>query len=115
MSDQDATIPTNASTAQRDPDAIREEINQTREDMGETLDALTAKLDMKSQAKAKADQAKAQAKATADQAKTMAQDLAGQAKDQAQTVYRQQPKVVIAGAAAIIAILIGVLIRRARR
>jgi ElaB/YqjD/DUF883 family membrane-anchored ribosome-binding protein len=126
MTDQDATTPANAPTDQRDPEAIREEINRTREDMGETLDALSAKLDVKGQTKAKAEEAKSQAKAKAGQAKAQAetlvsqakgqtQTLASQAKDQAQAIYRRQPAAVIAGAGAILAIVAGLLVRRARR
>jgi uncharacterized protein YqfA (UPF0365 family) len=116
MSDQFAAPTEHAKSEQRNPDAIREEISRTREDMGETLDALSAKLDVKGQAKAKADQAKIQAKAKADQAKAQAQTLVSQAKDQAQTAYRRQPKAVIVGAcAAVVAIAAGLLFRRARR
>ena len=72
--------------------------------MGETLDALGAKLDVKGQAKAKA-----------DQTKTQAQTLLSGAREQAQDAYRRQPAAVIAGAGAILAIVAGLLIRRARR
>jgi Protein of unknown function (DUF3618) len=44
-----------------DPDAIREEIERTRDDLAETVDALHAKLDVKGQARAKVDQIKSQA------------------------------------------------------
>jgi hypothetical protein len=44
-----------------DPDAIREEIERTRDDLAETVDALHAKLDVKSQARAKVNQVKSQA------------------------------------------------------
>ncbi|RPH35803.1 MAG: DUF3618 domain-containing protein [Chloroflexi bacterium] len=115
MSDQDTTSSAGAAANPRDPEAIREEIDRTREDMGETLDALGAKLDVKAQAKAKADQAKTQAKATADHAKVQAQTLVSQGKEQAQVVYRRQPKAVIVGAGAVLAIIAGLLVRRARR
>lgn len=104
MSDQYPESSTNAQTDQRDPDAIREEIGRTREDLGETLDALGTKLDVKGQAKAKA-----------DQAKTQAQTLVSQAKEQTQAVYRRRPAAVIAGAGAVLAIIAGLLVRRARR
>jgi hypothetical protein len=104
MSDPYAVSPTEAETDQRDPDALREEISRTREDLGETLDALGAKLDVKGQAKAKT-----------DQAKTQARTLVSRATEQAQDAYRRQPAAVIAGAGAILAIVTGLLIRRARR
>ena len=127
MSDQDAAPTANTTADSRDPDAIREEISQTREDMAETLDALSAKFDVKGQAKAKVDNAKTeakakvdtaktQAKAKADQAKTQAQALVSQATEQAQTAYQRQPKAVIIGVgAAVLAIVAGLVYRRARR
>jgi ElaB/YqjD/DUF883 family membrane-anchored ribosome-binding protein len=115
MSDQHTAPTADTTAAQRDPEAIREEISRTRADMGETLDALSAKLDVKGQAKAKAEHAKTQAKTTAEQAMTQAQTLVSQAKQQAQTVYQRQPVAVIAGVGAVIAIVAGLLFRRARR
>jgi hypothetical protein len=53
---------TSSSTqASNDPDAIREEIERTRDDLAETVDALHAKLDVKGQARAKVEQVKSQA------------------------------------------------------
>jgi hypothetical protein len=50
-----------ASRASNDPDAIREEIERTRDDLAETVDALHAKLDVKSQARARLDRIRSQA------------------------------------------------------
>jgi MYXO-CTERM domain-containing protein len=44
-----------------DPDAIRADIERTRENLAETVDALHAKLDVKAQATAKVAQLKGQA------------------------------------------------------
>jgi hypothetical protein len=44
---------TTTPTTSSDPDAIRADIEQTRADLAETVDALHAKLDVKAQAKAK--------------------------------------------------------------
>ena len=49
---------TTTPTTSNDPDAIRADIEQTRENLAETVDALHAKLDVKTQAKAKASQVK---------------------------------------------------------
>jgi ElaB/YqjD/DUF883 family membrane-anchored ribosome-binding protein len=43
---------------QRDPDAIREDIESTRQDVGDTVEALAAKADVKRQAKAKVEDVK---------------------------------------------------------
>jgi ElaB/YqjD/DUF883 family membrane-anchored ribosome-binding protein len=93
MSDQHPAPSADVGTGPRDPDVIREEISRTREDMGETLDALSAKLDVKSQAKAKV----------------------RQARDEAQSFYRRQPAAVVAGVGTLVALLAALLVRRARR
>jgi hypothetical protein len=46
----------------RDPQEIREDIELTRERLGETVEALAQKSDVKAQARAKIDEAKARAK-----------------------------------------------------
>jgi len=58
-----------------DPDAIRADIERTRENLAETVDALHAKLDVKSQAKAKVAQFKDQA--TTDDGKPRPDLIAG--------------------------------------
>ena len=60
-----------------DPDAIREEIERTRDDLAETVDALHAKLDVKGQARAKLDQVKSQA--TTASGKPLPEVIAGAA------------------------------------
>lgn len=52
---------TSTPTTSKDPDAIRADIERTREELAETVDALHAKLDVKSQAKARLARAKDQA------------------------------------------------------
>jgi ElaB/YqjD/DUF883 family membrane-anchored ribosome-binding protein len=53
----------------RSPDEIRSDIEQTREELGDTVEALAAKTDVKAQAHAKIDDAKQQAKAKVDEVK----------------------------------------------
>ena len=43
---------------ERSPEEIRADIEQTREDLGDTVEALSAKTDVKAQAKAKVDSVK---------------------------------------------------------
>jgi len=52
---------TTTPTSSNDPDAIREDIERTREQLAETVDALHAKLDVKTQAKERLARAKDQA------------------------------------------------------
>jgi hypothetical protein len=57
---------------QRSPDDIRDDIEQTREELGDTAAALAQKADVKGQTKAKASKAKGKAKAKATEAKQKA-------------------------------------------
>jgi hypothetical protein len=66
---------TTTPTASNDPDAIREEIERTREELAGTVDALHAKLDVKSQAKARVARVKDQA--TTDSGKPRPEVIAG--------------------------------------
>ena len=64
------------SPEQRDPEQIQEDIDATREELGDTVEALTGKADVKGQAKAKVDSAKSEAKAKVDSAKRSAEQKA---------------------------------------
>ena len=53
----------------RGPQEIREDIEQTRVELGETVEALAAKTDVKAQAKAKVEETKERARATVETVK----------------------------------------------
>jgi len=74
MSTEHPQPPTEAPPA-GDPEAIRADIERTRENLAETVDLLHAKLDVKSQAKAKFTQVRAQA--TTDSGKPRPEVIAG--------------------------------------
>ena len=93
----------------REPEEIREEIEQTREEMGGTVAAVASKTDVKKQARgkveevkgeagAKAEQAKAKARELGDKAKEAAPDSAGEGVQQAQHLVRENPMPAIGGA-----------------
>jgi chromosome segregation ATPase len=50
-------------THPRGPEEIREEIEQTREELGETVEALAAKTDVKAQARSRIEELKRRARA----------------------------------------------------
>ncbi len=97
-------------TEEKSPEQIREEIEETREELGDTVAAVTEKTDVKKQAKAKVDDVRAQAAAKADDAKLKAKELGDKAKaatpetpaegvQQAQSFAKQNPTpLAIAGA-----------------
>jgi len=92
MSDTQTT-----SAEGRGPEEIQAEIKQTRGELGETVEALAEKADVKAQARARFDDVREQAKQRADQVKRDA---------------RATPEPIIAG---IIAVVIGFVILRKLR
>ena len=95
----------------RSPEEIRADIAQTREEVGETVEALAAKTDVKAQAHERVDEVKANLRAKADQARAKAKrstpDSAQQGGQQAVAKVRENPAPVILGAAVLVAFLIG--------
>ena len=88
---------------EKSPAQIREEIEETRHELGDTVEALAEKTDVKAQAKAKVDDVKAQAQAKAEEAKAKAKELGDKAKEaapespqegvqQARALVKQNPK-----------------------
>ncbi len=82
-----------------DRDRLRGEIAEAREELGETVEALAAKVDIKSQTKEKVDEHKAQARAKLDEATQQ---------------VKQKPAPVVALAAGIVALVLLVARRRRR-
>jgi ElaB/YqjD/DUF883 family membrane-anchored ribosome-binding protein len=113
---------------QRSPEEIREDIVETREELGDTAAALAQKADVKSQAKARVKDAKQKASARAESIKETATekkeqfagktqevtpDSAATALDGARRFARENPAVVGIGAALAVGFLLGR--RRGRR
>jgi hypothetical protein len=70
------------SSVPDDPDQLRQDIERTREQLGETVEALVAKTDVKAQAKDKVGQLTGRLKGTTAQAKEQATARVTQARDQ---------------------------------
>ncbi len=79
----------NGSSAKPDVDALREEIAQTRADLGETVQALAAKADVKARAKDQVEQTKQKVKAQAADATNKAKEAAATATDKVRSVAAQ--------------------------
>jgi F0F1-type ATP synthase membrane subunit b/b' len=111
------------------PEEIEAHIQQSRERLASTVDALTAKLDVKEQAKQKAretsEQAKQKARETSEQAKQKARETSERVRSGAQHAYEQgverarttSPAMLGAAAAGVagLLVLVVVLLRRASR
>jgi hypothetical protein len=90
----DAPVSTQPEPSEKE--AIQNEIEHTREDLGETISALSAKADVKGQASAKADELKQRAQEAGEQVK-------------------RRPAPIIVGGIALLMILGMVRKRRRRR
>ena len=130
----------NAPSVPDDPEQLRQDIERTREQLGETVEALVAKTDVKAQAKEKASQLTDRLKGTTAQAKQSATANGASARDQLQAratvvggkvrdvtpepvqraakhaAARTSPRQAGIAAAAAVAALVGfILLRRRRR
>jgi ElaB/YqjD/DUF883 family membrane-anchored ribosome-binding protein len=110
------------TTDARDPEQIEQEIEQTREELGDTVAAVSEKADVKKQAKAKASGAKKKATKTRDAAKQKASNARHEAgaklkettpestdagMQQARQLARKNPVPVIVGMAAFGSFILG--------
>lgn len=98
------------------PDELEADIARTREQLGQTVEALTTKLDVKSQARDKAEELKQSALTQVGAAREQGSRVLAQARD-ASTDERGKIKPAIPiGAAVLGAVLVaGVLVRRRSR
>jgi F0F1-type ATP synthase assembly protein I len=71
---EQAKSPAVDAPSSSDPEEIREDIEQTRGELGETVTALAEKTDVKQQAQAKAEELKEQATDKAREAQRIAQE-----------------------------------------
>jgi hypothetical protein len=76
-----------------DPDAIRADIEATREQLGRTVDELSHRLDVP----------------------TRAREGVARARDTAVETYRENPPVVLGAALALVALVVGLVIWRKKR
>lgn len=77
----------------KDPDQIKAEIDATREQLGRTVDELSARLDVPARAK----------------------ESAARATDTVVETYRESPPLVIGGAVALVGLVVGLVIWRRKR
>jgi ElaB/YqjD/DUF883 family membrane-anchored ribosome-binding protein len=115
--------PTTEEKDTRDPAQIREEIEETRGELGETVAAVAEKSDVKQQAKNKADELKGQATDKAEEAKAKAKEIGEKAKEaapesategvqQAQHLAQENPVPLALGAAFLVGVIVGRLFSR---
>jgi ElaB/YqjD/DUF883 family membrane-anchored ribosome-binding protein len=101
---------------QRSPEQIRSEIDQTREEMGDTVEQLAAKTDVKGQARQRVDEAKARVRDKRDELTSKAKETTPQSAQQGgqQIVakVRENPAPVALGGALVAGFVLGRLTSR---
>jgi hypothetical protein len=78
-----AAAETKAAGEEKSPAEIRTEIEETRSELGDTVEALAEKTDVKAQAKAKVEDVKGQAKAKVEDVKAKAKEAAPESPEEA--------------------------------
>ncbi len=108
-----------ASVEPADPDQIRAEIEQTREELGETVAALSAKTDVKAQAKARIEETKASLQDKREQitgkAREISPDSAVAAASSATETARRNPLPFAVAGAFVAGLMLGRLLARRDR
>src|ERR1700710_2217796 len=101
----------NGADSERSPEAIRADIEQAREEVGDTVEALAAKTDVKAQARERVEEIKGNVRSKADEVKAKPRspppDSARQGDQQAVAKVRENPAPFVLGAAVLVAFLIG--------
>lgn len=95
-----------------DPEQIRDEIESTREELGDTVEALAAKTDVKAQARQKLDDTKEQVSAKKDEFVGKARDVSPDSARVAASGAQQKAKENPVPLAAIAAFAVGFLAGR---
>jgi ABC-type transporter Mla subunit MlaD len=93
---------------------VREDIERTRQQLGETAEALAAKADVKARARQKATQLKEQAATRAAQVKEQAATRASQTRGQAASSWGDNPAALAAAVAAAVFTCIAIVLWRRR-
>jgi ElaB/YqjD/DUF883 family membrane-anchored ribosome-binding protein len=96
----------------KDPEQIRVEIEATREEMGDTVEALAAKADVKSRVREKVDQTKQSAAEKLGKARDASPDSVSSSASQATQKAKQNPVPVAAVGAFAGGFLLGRLTKR---
>jgi hypothetical protein len=94
---------------QRTPDEIRADIEETRGDLGDTVEALAAKADVKAQAKERVDSVKESATGKAEELKQKVSDVTPEA---VASQARSNPLPLAVGGALVAGFLLGRLTSR---
>jgi hypothetical protein len=96
----------------RSPDEIRRDIEQTRADLGDTVEALAHKTDVKAQARDRIDSIKQKARVTTEKAKAKTPDSASGGARQVTATAKSNPLPFAVGGALVAGFVIGRIVSR---
>jgi ABC-type transporter Mla subunit MlaD len=96
-----------SESGERSPDEIQADIERTREQLGDTVEALAAKTDVKARAHERVEEIKDNLKGKAEQAKAAAPPNAQQGGQQLVDKVRANPAPFVLAGAVILAYLLG--------
>jgi hypothetical protein len=97
-------------TPERSEDELRADLEELREELGETVTELTHRVDVPARVRARREETVARAKAVGDQAKALVAEKAP-----AVRAAGRSPAVLAAGAAGLLLLLLVLVVRRSRR
>ncbi len=100
------------SENETEQEGLRREIERTRSELGETVEALSHKADVKAQARERVDEAKSQARDKVEQAKTQAQAKAHDLQQKMPEQARERPVVPIAAGIGVALVALWLIRRR---
>ena len=116
MNPEEQTGAPQGSADDRTPEEIRADIEQTREELGDTVEALAAKTDVKARAQERANDIKQAAQAKKDdfaaKAKEISPDSATEGAQQVASTVQSKPLPFAAAGAFVAGLLIGWLLGR---
>jgi ElaB/YqjD/DUF883 family membrane-anchored ribosome-binding protein len=112
MGEDPGTARASVAAENKDPEQIRDEIEATRQELGDTVEALAGKTDVKARVRDKIDATKASAAEKLGKARESSPDSVSSAATQATTTAKQNPIPVAALGAFVGGFLLGRLTKR---
>jgi hypothetical protein len=113
---QAGQVDTSADEGQRSPEEIQREIEETRADLGDTVEALAGKADVKSRAKERIESVKGDARQKKDEfvskAKAQSPDGAAEGAQQLSAKAKENPLPLAVGGALVAGFILGRLTSR---
>ncbi len=99
-------------TSGTSPEAIQQDIERTRAQLGQTADALAHKLDPKAQAKERLDHVRSRGDAAATHLRAVTQSRTHRAQEAGRNLFRRRPSMTVGAAAGVAAVVVAAVLWR---